>query len=81
MFVKKHIHPILQKEEEKNSVFSLMSILSNLFRDQIDSEIIKNHSSMINQFKQELKYFERLFRVFEMTYIDMKDKMQEIARN
>ena len=36
---------------------------------------------MINQFKEELKYFERLFRVFEMTYIDMKEKMQEIARN
>ena len=35
-----------------------------------------SNQSKIEQLKEELKKMERLVRIFEMTYLDLKDKLQ-----
>jgi len=36
--------------------------------------LMTNHE-VVNSFKNELKTMERYVRIFEMTYLDLKDKM------
>ena len=35
---------------------------------------------LIEELRSELKKFERMIRVFEMTYLDMVERLQEIAK-
>jgi hypothetical protein len=39
------------------------------------------NTELVNEFKSMLKTFERYVRVFEMTYLDLKDKMQTVIRD
>lgn len=41
---------------------------------------MRNHE-LVSEFKNKLKTLERYIRVFEMTYLDLKDKMQETMQD
>ena len=38
------------------------------------------NDDLVNEFKNMLKTFERFVRIFEMTYLDLKDKMQNTIK-
>lgn len=66
------------------SLFS--NLATNFLLDKTYQQIESNknrlmrNTELVNEFKQMLKTFERYVRVFEMTYLDLKDKMQTVMR-
>lgn len=45
-----------------------------------EKQNLVRNKALIEEMKQELKKFERMVRVFEMTYLDMTQRLQEITK-
>jgi len=47
---------------------------------EVNKKALMQDAGIVNQFKEELIKLERLVRVFEMTYLDLKDNLQSALR-
>lgn len=76
----------LQNEPHEESIFSdLFSAIKSLLDSEQDlvnqkRQTLMRDQKLILKLKQELKQLERLIRIFEMTYLDLKEEMQQVTR-